>query len=403
MQAKAAIYLDSNAGAPLHPSVVKALLHFLGSTQGSLIANSSSNHFHGRQARRQVSEAKESILHSLGSASGELFFCSSGTESNQFAIRSILEDRLNGAAPHWVTTPVEHESVLVLVEWFKKHGGQVSFLPVDKDGLPQVEQLASICRPETALVSLIWVNNETGVITDVRRASEILKPLGIPLHLDGAQAWGKQILELDNLGADFVSFSGHKIGALPGSGLLWARDSKMVKSLILGKQQDGKRGGTENIVGIISLGAAAAALDPVCWSNQVALMRIRLEEAVLNLIPGSIINGVGAPRAANTINFSFQGIETSGLVAALDLAGYSVSSGAACASGTPEPSQVLLAMGKTENQAKSAIRVSISSRIEWSSLEGFVTELARIVSQMRKTVGAQSTRQKVRSEWAPTL
>ncbi len=209
------------------------------------------------------------------------------------------------------------------------------------------------------MLSLLWVNNETGAVTDLERFSQWASNRGFLFHVDAAQAWGKIPMDVSQLGAHYVSVSGHKIGALPGTGALWIDRGVSVQSTICGKQEKGRRGGTENLIGILSLGAAAKDLNPVAWDEQVRPIRDRLENAIYARIDGTRINSRSAKRVANTINLSFEGVEGDGLVMALDLAGYSVSSGSACSSGVLEPSHVLMAMGRTPKQAMAAVRVSL--------------------------------------------
>lgn len=379
-------YLDSNAGAPLKPEVGEALASFLRGAS-PLIPNPSSIHSHGRRAKRALAEAREQVAASLGKQidSEQIVFTSSGSEANQLAIRSTFEPLLKrGEKPHWITTPVEHDSNQQMVSWLIERGGSVSFLPVDSDGNPQVDQWESLVRPETALTSVMWVNNETGVITDVHRLAALVQKRGQILHIDAAQAWGKLEISLERLGAHWVTFSGHKIGALAGSGALWMARGRVAHALVLGKQEKGRRGGTENLLGAVAMGAAAATLRPLEWAARVEPLRDRLQNAICQCIPGTEVNGGGAPRVANTLNLTFQGVEGDGLVIALDLAGYSVSSGSACASGVLEPSHVLLAMGKSRAQAMAAVRISLVDEMNWNELEGFILALERTVNRVRE-------------------
>lgn len=398
MLEKVAIYLDSNAGAPLKPAVLEALLSGFGpgSRPGFrdncvIIPNPSSIHSHGRLGKRAIAEAKEKIAISLGFGPGkktdlsQFHFTSSGSESNQTTIRSVFEPLFDqGKTPHWITTAAEHDSNLQMVSWFENKGGQVSYLPLDSTGAPQIHCLESLIQPETALISVIWINNETGVITDVPSLVQVAKKFHIPLHLDAAQAWGKVNIDLTTLGADWVTFSGHKIGAFAGIGVLWTPYVNKIRSTVFGKQDLGRRGGTENLIGIIGLGAAAATIEPEAWSLRVEALRDQLETEIIKKIPGVLVNGGRSRRVANTLNLSFEGLESEGLVMALDLEGYSVSAGSACSSGVVEPSAVLLAMGRTPAQAKAAIRVSLPDVMSWQLLEGFIDSLARIVARFRR-------------------
>lgn len=394
MSARAAIYLDANAGAPLRRSVVETLRRLFDPASDSLLfPNASSIHSHGRRGKKWIAEARERIAFSLGQRADpeQIIFTSSGTEANQLAVRSVLEPRLRAWAlepgvekPHWITTPVEHDSVRQLVKWFEERGGEVSLLPVDEAGAPVSAALNQMLRPTTALVSCVWVNNETGVITEVGRLARSCHDQRVPLHLDGAQAWGKIPVDVVATGAQLVSFSPHKIGGLAGLGVLWVgKGMPLTEGLIIGKQEKGRRGGTENLVGIVAAGLAAAELDPLSWAARVGACRDRLEATLRERIKGMVVNGGGAPRVANTLNLSFEGVEGDGLVMALDLAGYSVSSGSACASGVLEPSHVLLAMGRSRAQAMAAVRVSLAGELTPEEMEGFVGALSRAVDRVR--------------------
>ncbi len=401
MSTKAAIYLDANAGSPLKLAAREALFDLLSDGDNQrlprlLVSNSnpSSIHSHGRCAKRAFDRAKDQIAHSLGPSidPDHLVFTSSGTEANQWAVRSVLEAELkSGKKPHWITTSVEHDSNRNLLDWVRAQGGMVSELPVDSEGLVRLEGLDEIFSNQASLLSAIWVNNETGVITQLSDLSALARRYSIPIHVDAAQAWGKIPVDLASLQAQYVSFSGHKIGGLAGTGVLWVSRDQAISPMILGKQEKGRRGGTENTLGVIALGAAAHGLDPVGWSSRVQPLRDHLEREISRRVPGTVVNGVGAGRVANTLNLNFEGVDRAGLVMALDLAGFSVSAGSACSSGVSEPSHVLRAMGKTEGQAKAAIRISLVDEMPGSEFEGFpenlVHALDRAVRRMRTTVG----------------
>jgi cysteine desulfurase len=353
-----------------------------------LLSNPSSIHAFGREAKKLLNDAREKVARSFGvsTSSDQITFTSSGTEASQLAIRSVLEPAFAcGEKPHWITTPVEHDATLRMVEWTKERGGSVSFLPVDSNGSPDVQAMPQLVTPSTRLVSAIWVNNETGVISDVATLSEQAAQAKIPLHLDGAQAWGKLEFDLPKLGATFVSFSGHKIGALSGTGVLWrAKASGALSPVILGTQESLQRGGTENLAGVISLGEASARLKAADWTARVKPIRERLEKEILGRISDVRVNGAGAPRVANTLSLSFEGINRSGLVPALDLAGFAVSSGSACSSGVDEPSHVLIAMGHSKGLASASIRVSLCDEISEETQNRFIEALSACVQRLRK-------------------
>lgn len=321
----------------------------------------------------------------------EVVFTSSGTEASQAAIRFVLEPALAaGERPHLVLTDGEHDASYAMAQWLESRGGTVSWLPLGRDGAPRVDALEGLLRPESRLVSSIWVNNETGVITDVPGLARLLGPRGIPLHLDGAQAWGKIDLDLARSGAALASFSGHKIGGLAGTGAMWVgpgagRAKVGGAPLMPGKQEAGRRGGTENLLGAIALGAAASDLSPAAWAAAVTPLRDRFERELAARVAGLRVHGAGARRVGNTSSLGFEGVERDGLVMALDLAGFCVSPGSACSSGMTEPSRVLRAMGLTDAQAKAAVRVSLSTESTWDELEAMIPALGSAVERMRKT------------------
>jgi cysteine desulfurase len=228
------------------------------------------------------------------------------------------------------------------------------------------------------------VNNETGVVLDLVEVVKAAQKYSTLLHLDGAQAWGKLSFQIAELGAHYVTFSGHKIGGLAGTGLVWLAKNTKIHSTLLGKQEKGRRGGTENLLGTVALGAAASEINPLRWAEQLGPLRDRLQDAICTRIPGTQVNGGGAPRVANTLNLSFVDVEGDGLVMALDLAGYSVSSGSACSSGVLEPSHVLMAMGRTQLQAMAAVRISLSQPLPSEAMEEFVKTMEKVVSRVRK-------------------
>jgi cysteine desulfurase len=397
MLTKAGIYLDSNAGASLRPQVVATLLSFLAGEkvgkeggQPTCVLNPSSSHSYGRQAKRLLSTAREQVARSFGSGTDpdQMIFTSSGTEANQLAIRSVLEKSfLSGKKPHWITTKTEHDSVLRMTEWVRARGGEVSYIPVDRNGLYDFSAIEKLWREETVLVSLLWVNNETGVINDLAPMVEWVSRHGAVLHVDAAQAWGKIPLNLSTVGAHLVAFSGPKIGALGGSGVLWVAKAmpnhSTFEPMLLGNQEKARRGGTENVLSAMALGVAAIQLDPKSWAHKVAPLRDRLQSTVCEKLTGVTVHGSAAPRVANTLNLSISGIQGDALVDALDLAGFCVSRGSACSSGISRHSHVLQAMGFSDDMTGSSIRISLPDDVLWSDLEQFSEALVRIVLKQR--------------------
>ena len=416
MLAKPATSLDSNAGAPLHPKVAEALLPLFSPSSSNsefaagtaeagrldqlekTLGNPSSQHSAGRRARSSLQRSREQVSASIGAGnSSQIIFTSSGTESIQLALRSRFEPWLrSGIKPHLITTRVEHEATLQMIDWLRAHGGTVAYLDLDAQGRPQAasferawsEAPLAARTAGAVLLSAIWVNNETGVISDVRALASEARSRGVFAHFDGAQAWGKlATLDVAQLGANAVSFSAHKIGGLAGTGVLWV-DAAMAPSegLLRGKQEQGRRGGTENLVGIVAIGAAASGIQEGLTARLTALENARdaLEKRVVERVGGIVVNGAGAPRVPNTLNFSIEGIDGSTLVQSLDLDGFAVSAGSACASGVPQPSHVLVALGRDERLAKASLRLSFVEPLDMTTIERFTETLASHVSRMRK-------------------
>ncbi|MCC7441433.1 MAG: cysteine desulfurase [Bdellovibrionales bacterium] len=376
------VFLDANAGAPLHPRVVEALRAAAGSQDFPELAfsNPSAVHAFGRRSRMLLSEARGRVALSLGPSvrPDDVFFASSGTEANQWVIRSSLGDAASGA--HWVLSSTEHPSVALAADEWRRAGGSVTTLRADRMGLIDPAELEAALRPETRLVSLIWVNNETGVVSPVVEAGRICRSRGVPLHLDGAQAWGKIPLVEGLNSASHITFSSHKIGAPSGLGIVVTRTgAPKLKPWIVGAQERAIRGGTENLLGIWLTGVAAEACDPLAFDAATRPHRDRFEDALQARIPGLRIHGRGARRVTNTVSLSVAEIGAFDLVPALDLEGYCVSAGSACSAGTLKPSRVLLAMGIDAAQATATARVSFGTDVRPEELEGFVTALEKIV------------------------
>lgn len=397
------IFLDSNAGTPTPLNVRQALLSHLEGAGARVAANASSIHTYGRSMRNALDEARDAVARSLGTDPEQLVFTSSGSESNQLAIKAVLDAAfVNDPHPRWILSAVEHDCVRALCEGFEARGGIVHTIGVDAEGALNLSELyaalqTSDAKPASrvALVSLVWVNNETGVLLPletIQQISRACEAAGAHFSLDACQAWGKVPIQVDELGAQWVSFSAHKIGGLSGTGVLWVAPQAQMpfgvslggaSGTVLGKQEKGRRGGSENTMGIIALGAAASIVDPISYAKTLAPLQQHLERLVLERIPGAHINGHSAPRVCNTSNFSFDQIEGDGLVMALDLEGFCVSAGSACSSGVMEPSHVLLAMGRSRGQALAAVRVSLHLETTQVQIDAFVEALSTVVSRFR--------------------
>lgn len=394
MLQKNQVYLDTNAGTALAPEVVQGLRDLLSQPdQCVLLPNASSSHSYGRASRKSVEDARLRVSQSFGLDSihsGEVVFTSSGTEANQQVIRSVLENSLKqDKNPHWILSSVEHDSVLQLLDWSRSYGISHSLIPVNSSGDLIWDEIPRLIQPNTVLISTMWVNNETGIIYPPQKIRSILESRAILFHSDAAQAWGKLPLNLSTSGVDFATFSAHKVGAPAGLGVVWKNPQAeaTLNPLIFGNQEFGFRGGTENALGIHALGLAARAMeleDLDARSKKLEQLRDDFENQVLQCVPGVVINGKECERVSQTSHLSFEGIDGEALIMSLDLMGYSVSSGSACSSGVQQPSHVMMAMGKSESEAKSSIRVSLPWDIQAEVLEGFVKALQKAVHQIRK-------------------
>ena len=367
------IYLDYNATTPVLPEVRDAMLPWLSTQWG----NPSSVYGLGRAARSVLEESRVKLANWLGASPEQVVFTSGATEANNTAIHSAL--LMQPEKRHVVTSRVEHSAVLAYCEHLEKYWGvEVTRLPVDSAGMLVADVLRSAIRPDTAVVSLMWANNETGVIGPISDFSAICADLGVPLHTDAVQAVGKLPVNFSESGASFLSISGHKLGAPKGIGaLIIAEPDSFGPMLVGGKQESGLRGGTENVPHIVGLGVAvdlASRRDPVEWAR-VRELRSDLEARVVEAVEGATINGVGSPRLPNTSNIHLPGIDADALVTYLDQQGICVSSGSACMESAITPSHVILAMSGSHERASESIRVSLGIQTTVDDFNTLVTAI----------------------------
>jgi cysteine desulfurase len=378
------IYLDNNATTRPAPEVVAAMLPYL----GDLYANPSSAHGAGMAVKQAVGQARGNVAGLIGAKPAEITFTASATEANHLAILGTL--RARPERRHVVTTAVEHPSNLALFRDLQAQGYHVTILPVDGDGLIRRHDLASVVSSDTALVSVMWANNETGVLMPVVEAAEIARSRGAAFHTDAVQAVGRLEIDLRELPIDLLTFSGHKLHGPKGIGALFARKGFALTPMILGHQERHLRGGTENVPAIIGLGVAALlARDALAAQSgaAIAVLRDRLEAGVLARLPGARINGGDAARIPNTSNISF--IDSTGLpmegealLMKLDQAGIQVSMGAACAAGGMDPSHVLLALGLKADTAAASLRFSLSRYSKDSDIDAVLDALPGIAARL---------------------
>ncbi|MCH7838815.1 MAG: aminotransferase class V-fold PLP-dependent enzyme [Planctomycetes bacterium] len=373
------IYLDNNATTQPLPEVVEAMIRSL--REG--YANPSSVHQFGQSVRHQVECARAQVAAMIAATPKEIVFTSGGTESINLAIRGALSIHPNRR--HIVTTAVEHTAVLSLMEQLETQGYTVDYVGVDRQGRLDEEQWARRLTDDTALASIIHANNETGVIFDVRRLAAVAADRGIPVHVDAVQSAGKTPINVGDWPVQLVSLAAHKFHGPKGAGALYVRRRTRIEPLIVGGRQERLlRGGTEAVAEIIGMGVAAefASRDCETVSASVRAMRDALEAGILANLPSARVNGAGAPRNGNTSNISFPDLEAEAILLLLSEAGICASSGAACSSGSLEPSHVLKAMGIDESTGHGAIRFSLSRFNTQQEMDRVVAALPDLLSRL---------------------
>jgi cysteine desulfurase len=375
------IYLDNNATTRPHPDVIRAVTDFLSKTEG----NPSSVHSTGRRAREAVENARAAVARLIGADASDIVFTSGGTESNNMALFGVVATRAKN--PHVITAKTEHSSVLEPCRKLEEWGARVTYLPVDANGVLDLEVLRQAISPETVLISIAYANNETGVIQPVRQIAEIARCHNVLFHTDAVQAAGKIPLDGNRDGADLLSLSAHKFHGLKGTGALYLRKGVTISPIIHGGGQErGLRPGTENTAGIIAMGEAAAIAiaELEQTARRTESLRDLLYEGISERFPWVKVNGHPTRRLPNTLSLCFRDISGEELVAFLDREGVCVATGSACASGQPEPSHVLLAMGLTEQEARSTVRFSLGRETSGEDIERTVYAVARIIGRYRR-------------------
>ncbi len=348
------IYLDNNATTQVDPAVFEAMVPWLRDEYG----NPSSVYTLGKRASAALDTAREQVASLIGSTVEELIFTSCGSESINSAILSALA--IDPDKTHIVTTAVEHSATIKLCEHLARRGYEITWLPVNSQGHLDLAKLEKTLRPDTALVTLLWANNETGVLFPVEEISAITNKHKVPLHVDAVQAVGKLPLNVANLGAQFLSLSGHKLHCPKGVGALYVNRRMRYTPWLRGSQENARRGGTQNVASIVGLGKAAEiALRHIDEeSTRVRRMRDTFEQTILEAVPGTDINGDRGARLPNTTSIAFEGVESEGALMLLDERGICCSAGSACTSGSVHPSHVLKAMGFSNDRARASLRFS---------------------------------------------
>ena len=371
------IYLDNNATTQPLPEVRAAMLNAMGRAFG----NPSSSHAAGDRAREQLHNARSSLASFLGCELTSIIFTSGATEANNTVIRSF-----SGPGKRIVSTVVEHSSVLAALERVEREGTEVVLLPVGRSGLVNLEDLRDAITEKTALVSIQWVNSETGVVQPVEKFGRICSEAGVPFHTDAAQAVGKLPVRLRELLVDFASIAGHKFHAPPGTGALYLRGTAGLRGLLDGGiQESGLRAGTENVPGIAGMGCAAGIRASSLPETITRLGKLRdlFESEVMDRCAGVSANGGPATRVCNTTNLLFDGVDGQALVARLDQQGIRCSQSSACTNHRPEPSHVLRAMGLSEEEAYASVRFSMSVLNSEEDVVAAAAAVAEVVGQIR--------------------
>ena len=385
MNATDIIYLDNNATTRVDPAVVEEMMPFL----TELYGNPSSGYRFGKQVGKALDQARERVAGLLGCEPSEIIFTSCGTESTNAAINSaLLMDR---DRQHIVTTRVEHSATLKHCEALAKRGTEVTWLGVNELGQVDLGELERAIRPDTALVSVMWANNETGVIFPVEEIAQIVRKKGALFHTDAVQAIGKIPIRLADAKINFLSLSGHKLHCPKGVGVLYAnRRTKFAPYLIGGSQENGKRAGTENVSSIVGLGKACQIAGEFMEheGTEVRGLRDEFESGILSRIEGSQVNGDVENRLPNTSNLAFDNVDSEGVPMLLDQHGICCSSGSACTTGSVHASHVLKAMGFSDDRARASLRFSFSRFNTRDEVAKALDVLPRVIGKLRRVAAA---------------
>lgn len=377
------IYLDNNATTAVKPEVLDAMLPYFREQFG----NPSSVHWAGRMVSGAIEKAREQVAKLLNCSPAEVIFVSCGSEGDNFAIKGTAE-ALRHKGNHIITTTVEHPAVLETCDYLEKNGFEVTYLPVDKDGMLDLAELEAAITDKTILISVMWANNETGNLYPIEAIGEIARRHNVRFHSDAVQAIGKVPVDVQAAKVDMLVLSGHKIGAPKGVGALYLRrGTRMTRFMHGGHQERNRRAGTHNVAGIVGLGVACelARVNQEKDYTYVRHLRDKLEQGILSTVPDVKLNGHPNPdlRLPNTLNVSFNFIEGESLLLFFDMKGIAASSGSACTSGSLEPSHVMKAMGVDIVLAHSSVRFSFSADNTEEEVDYILAELPPIVQRLR--------------------
>ena len=378
------IYLDYNATTPLRPEVRDAIMPYLTEAFG----NGSSIHAYGREARTAIDTAREQVADLIGAKSpSEIVFTGSGTEADNHAIKGLAElEKSRGKGNHIITSSVEHHAVLHTCQYLEQRGFEVTYLPVDRYGRIRIEQLREAIRDTTVLISIMHVNNENGTVQPLEEICEIAQEHEIPLHTDAVQSVGKLEMNVQELGVNLLAFSGHKIYAPKGIGVLYIRRGTRLANLVHGGAHErNRRAGSENVPAIVGLGTAAdlAQQEQNTYAQHLDALTQRLREGLDANIDRLHYNGHPDHCAPGTLNVSFESVEGESLILRLDMEGICVSTGSACTSGSMEPSHVLAALGLPPRLAQGTVRFSLGRNTTEAEIDEVIAKLPKVIQQMR--------------------
>lgn len=381
MNQRKTVYFDNNATTRVAPEVFDAMAPFLRDFYG----NPSSAYRFGSQVGKDIEAAREKVAKLIGADPKEIIFTSCGTESNNAALHSALVTQPK--KKHIITTAVEHSAIIKHAQFLRKQGYEITLLPVDADGQLDLHLLDKSIRRDTAIVSVMWANNETGIVFPIEEIAAICRMHDVLFHTDATQVPGKMEIDVNTLGVDMLSLSAHKLHAPKGIGLLYVKKStKFQPYLIGGHQERGQRGGTENVPYIIGFGRAAElAMEHLHEENtRVRALRDKLENGILKSVPNTVRTGPKEPRLPNTSNIAFDGCEAEAILIQLDQAGICASSGSACTTGSLDPSHVLTAMGIKPMRARGCIRFSLGIYNTEEEVNYVLQQVPPIIAKLRE-------------------
>lgn len=375
------IYLDNAATTKTAPEIVDAMLPYFSEYYG----NASTIYSLGAESKKAMDHARQTIADSLGAKPEEIYFTAGGSESDNWALKATAE-AYTSKGKHIITTKIEHHAILHTCEYLEKRGFEITYLNVDRDGLISLDELKAAIRPDTILISVMFANNEIGTIEPIAEIGEIAKEHGVLFHTDAVQAYAQVPINVDEMHIDMLSASGHKLNGPKGIGFLYIRKGVKIRSFVHGGAQErSRRAGTENIPGIVGLGAAVERAMRIMDSKTRKEIELRdyLIGRLENEIPHCWLNGHRTKRLPNNINFSFLFIEGESMLIMLDMKGICASSGSACTSGSLDPSHVLLAIGLKHEEAHGSLRLTLSEDSTKEEMDIVAEEVKKIVQRLR--------------------